>query len=325
MEKQIDGAKMVSADSDNISRKNVLISNEEEQVAELLREKYLEHTNAISAPVHPKDTFYTRYGKRILDIAISLPIFIILLPFNLIFGICTFFDVGRPVLYKQTRVGKDEKPFILVKFRNMNEEKDADGKLLPPSQRVTKFGKFMRKFSLDELLNFWSVLKGDMSLIGPRPSPTFIHNRMSDRHKCRTAVRPGLECPRVIHTVGEEICMYQRTYENDIWYVEHVSFLLDVKLTFLLVKMVFSIGKRTRQAEGKGISYFIGYEEHGYAISLISYHKLYGSVNQEKTEVMTDAQPESIPAQTENAIDLVAATASDKIPAGERELMESVI
>lgn len=325
MERQIDGTKIVGADSGNISRKNILISNEEEQVAELLREKYLEHTNAISAPVHPKDTFYTRYGKRALDIAISLPIFIILFPFNLIFGICTFFDVGRPIFYKQTRVGKDEKPFTLVKFRNMNEEKDADGKLLPPSQRVTKFGKFMRKFSLDELLNFWSVLKGDMSLIGPRPSPTFIHRRMSDRHKCRTAVRPGLECPRVIHTEGEEICMYQRTYENDIWYVENVSFLLDVKMMFLLVKMVFSIGKRTRQAEGKGVSYFIGYEEHGYAISLISYHKLYGSVNQKETEVITNTRSESIPTQKENPIDLVAAAVSDKTTAEKGNLMESVV
>lgn len=325
MEKQISDKKNAHSNSENTTGKNVLISNEEEQVAELLRQKYLKHTNAISAPVHPKDTFYTRYGKRILDIVISLPIFIILLPFNLIFGICTFFDVGRPIFYRQTRVGKDEKLFTLIKFRNMNEEKDADGKLLPPSQRVTKFGKFMRKFSLDELLNFWSVLKGDMSLIGPRPSPTFIHKRMSERHKCRTAVRPGLECPRVIHAAGEEICKYQRTYENDIWYVENVSFLLDVKLAFLLVKMVFSMGKRTRQAEGKGISYFIGYEEHGYAISLISYHELYGRVGQEKTDGMTDAGSESIPAQTEKTIDLAAATTSDGIPDGEHEAMRSVI
>lgn len=286
METQITSANLTNSKRKGFAGKNILISNEEEQVAELLREKYLAHTNATSAPVRPKDTFYTRYGKRILDIVISLPAFIILLPFNLIFGICTFFDVGHPIFYKQTRVGKDEKPFVMVKFRNMNENKDAEGKLLPPSQRVTKFGKFMRKFSLDELLNFWSVLKGDMSLIGPRPSPTFIHNRMSERHKCRTAVRPGLECPRVIHVAGEEICKYQRTYENDIWYVENVSFLLDVKLAFLLVKMVFSAGMRTKQAEGKGVSYFIGYEEHGYAISLISYHELYGNSNREQVVPM---------------------------------------
>lgn len=323
MEAQTDPANHAASNQKGFVGKNILISNEEKQVAELLREKYLAHTNAISAPVHPKDTFYTRYGKRILDIAVSFPAFIILLPFNLIFGICTFFDVGRPIFYKQTRVGKDEKPFMMVKFRNMNEKKDAEGKLLPPSQRVTKFGKFMRKFSLDELLNFWSVLKGDMSLIGPRPSPTFIHERMSERHKCRTAVKPGLECPRVIHVEGEEICKYQRTYENDIWYVENVNFLLDVKLAFCLVKMVFSTKMRTKQAEGKGVSYFIGYEEHGYAISLITYHKLYGDVVQKEA---ADADASAIdPISEEKAIDFMAAIDSKKILNQEEELMESVL
>ena len=251
-----------------------LISNEEEQVAQLLRERNLQHKNDTSAPVHPKNTFYTRYGKRALDILISLPAFTILLPFNCIFGICTYFDVGRPIFYKQTRVGRDGKHFMLIKFRNMNNKTDKDGKLLPPSQRVTKFGKFMRKLSLDELLNFWSVLKGDMSIIGPRPQPVFIYERMCDRHKMRTAVRPGLECPRVIHVPGEEICKFQQTFENDVWYVENVSFLLDVKMVLLLVKMVFSMGKRGKQAAGKGISYFVGYTKDGIAIGMNTYHEM---------------------------------------------------
>ena len=251
-----------------------LVSNEEEQVAQLLREKNLQHKNETAAPVHPKNTLYTRYGKRCLDVIISFPAFIILLPFNLIFGICTFFDVGRPIFYKQTRVGKDGKHFTLVKFRNMNNKTDADGKLLPPSQRVTKFGKFMRKLSLDELLNFWSVLKGDMSIIGPRPQPIFIYERMCDRHKMRTAVRPGLECPRVIHVPGEEICKFQQTFENDVWYVENVSFMQDIKMFFLLVKMTFSMGKRGNQAAGKGISYFVGYNKDGIAIGMNTYHEM---------------------------------------------------
>ena len=251
-----------------------LISNEEEQAAEFLREKYLDHKNQTAAPVHPKDTFYTRKGKRFLDILIAFPAFIILLPFNMIFGICTLVDVGFPIFYKQTRVGKDGKHFTLVKFRNMNNKKDSDGKLLPPSQRVTKFGKFMRKMSLDELLNFWSVLKGDMSIIGPRPQPVFIYERMCDRHKMRTAVRPGLECPRVIHVPGEEICKFQQTFENDVWYVEHVSFFQDVKMLLLLVKMAFSMGKRGNQAEGKGISYFVGYNAEGIAIGMNAYREM---------------------------------------------------
>ena len=127
-----------------------LISNEEERVAQILREANLAHTNAISAPVHPRDSFYTRVGKRALDLLISLPVFIVLLPLNCVLGICTFFDVGRPIFYQQTRVGKGGRHFTLVKFRNMNNNTDADGKLLPPAQRVTKFGKVMRKLSLDE-------------------------------------------------------------------------------------------------------------------------------------------------------------------------------
>lgn len=258
---------------DTVGNKS-LVSNEEEIAAEYLRERNLQRKNETSAPVHPKDSFYTRHGKRMLDIAISLPVFTFLLPFNTVFGICTLIDVGSPIFYKQTRVGKDGKHFVLVKFRNMNNKTDADGKLLPPSQRVTKFGKFMRKLSLDELLNFWSVLKGDMSIIGPRPQPVFIYERMCDRHKMRTAVRPGLECPRVIHVPGEEICKFQQTFENDVWYVENVSFLQDVKMVLLLVKMVFSMGKRGNQASGKGISYFVGYTKDGIAIGMNSYREM---------------------------------------------------
>lgn len=250
-----------------------LISDEEEQVAIILREKYLQHTNDISPKVHPKNTLYTKYIKRVLDILISFPIFIILLPFNFFFGICTFFDVGKPIFYKQTRVGMNGKKFTIVKFRNMNNKTDGNGKLLSPSQRVTRFGKIMRKFSLDELLNFWSVLKGDMSIIGPRPLPVFIYDRMSDRHKMRVCVRPGLECPRVISLDYEDTCKYQRTYENDVWYVENVTFIQDVRMVLLLVKMVFNLEKRDEQAKGKGVSYFVGYDQDGHAMSMNKYRE----------------------------------------------------
>lgn len=259
--------------SDNTLGNSNLASLEEEEVVVLLRTQNLKYTNDISKGVTPRNTVYTKYIKRLLDIIVSLPIVIVLVPLNLIFAICTFFDVGRPVLYRQTRVGRDGKTFTLVKFRNMNNKMDVNGRLLPPSQRVTKFGHIMRKFSLDELLNFWSVLKGDMSLIGPRPAPVFIYERMSERHKQRCVVRPGLECPRVITVEGEDICKYQITYENDIWYVENVCFLLDLKLCFMLVKMVFSFRQRAQQAKGEGVSYFVGYDENGLAISLIKYRE----------------------------------------------------
>ena len=251
-----------------------LISNEEEQAARQLREANLQHANETARLVLPRDTFYTRHGKRILDLLIAVPAFVVFLPFNLIFGICTLLDVGRPIFYLQTRVGKGEKPFTMVKFRNMNNRTDADGKLLPPSQRVTRFGRIMRKLSLDELLNFWSILKGDMSVIGPRPLPVFIFERMNDRHRMRACVRPGLECPRVIHVPNEEVYRLNRTFENDIWYVENVSLLTDMRLIWRLVKMVFTFKKRSDQAVGRGVSYFVGYDADGAAISMNQYRDM---------------------------------------------------
>ena len=232
-----------------------LIQNDEEAIAAFLKKRNLSKVNAISEKVQVKKSFYAKYIKRVLDLLIAVPAFLVLLPFNFIFGICTFFDVGRPIFYKQTRIGKDEKPFTIVKFRNMNNNTDKDGKLLPAKQRVTKFGYFMRSHSLDELLNFWSVLKGDMSIIGPRPLPAFFYDRMSERHKMRSVVKPGLECPRVIDVEGE---LYQKRFENDVWYVENISFKTDAKLVFLLFKMTFA--KDTRKSVAGG-SYFVGYDD----------------------------------------------------------------
>ena len=243
-----------------------IVSSEEDIMADMLRMRNLENANRNSKLITPKNTLYTRVIKRALDIMVSLPVVLVLTPLNLVFAVCTYLDVGSPILYKQTRTGKDGKPFILYKFRNMNENKDENGKLLPAVQRVTKFGKFMRKFSLDELLGFWSVLKGDMSIIGPRPLPVFFDDRMTERHKMRNTVRPGLECPRVIKLDGEDIGPYHRQFENDVWYAENVSFWLDMKMIFLLVKMVFSL--KTRGIHAGGGSYFVGYDENGIAYGM---------------------------------------------------------
>ena len=241
--------------SENTVGNTNLIQTDEEEIAGYLKKRNLDKVNAASEPVRPKDGIYVRYVKRLLDLLVSVPAFLVFLPFNIVFGICTFFDVGRPIFYKQTRVGKDGKNFTIVKFRNMNNNTDADGKLLPARERITKFGYFMRRYSFDELLNFWSVLKGDMSIIGPRPLPTFFYDRMSERHKMRNHVRPGLECPRVINVEGE---LYHKQFENDIWYVENVSFMTDVKMLFLLFKMTFA--KKRSSAAAGGI-YFVGYDD----------------------------------------------------------------
>ncbi len=259
-----------------------LVNSEEERLVLYLKEKYLEETNKESLEVHPANNIYSRVIKRFFDIAIASVALTVMFPFNLVFGICTFFDVGSPIFFKQTRSGKDGKPFTLVKFRNMNEKKDEDGKLLPPSQRVTKFGKFMRKYSLDELLNFWSVLKGDMSIIGPRPLPVTFTERMSERHKQRGKVRPGLECPRILKG-DPDICQYQNQFENDIWYVEHVSFITDIRMLILLVKLTLNTKKRSQNAEGRG--YFAGYDRRKIATSLNRFKREYP----DEWEVISDS------------------------------------
>lgn len=251
---------------------NNLISSEEERYAAFLRERNLARTNASDQSVRPADGLYVRYVKRALDLLIGVPAFLLLLPFNAIFGVCTFFDVGRPIFYRQTRVGRGGRPFTMVKFRNMNNNTDADGKLLPAKDRVTRFGRFMRKLSLDELLNFWSVVKGDMSIIGPRPLPQFFVDRMSERHKTRHAVRPGLECPYTVPE-GSKLNNYYWKFENDIWYVENVSFRTDVMMLAKLFRLTCNMKNRGNHASG--LSYFIGYDDEGHAISLRQAKEMY--------------------------------------------------
>ena len=185
---------------------------------------------------------------------------VVTLPFNLIIGIITMFDVGFPIFFKQTRTGKDGKEFTIIKFRNMRNTCDERGELLPPEQRVTTFGKFVRKTSLDELLNFWSVFKGDMSIIGPRPLvPEYTH-RYNDRHRMRLTVRPGLECPP--RTIGHHVWTWQEQFENDIWYVENVSFKTDCVMIINLIKYTLNKKDATARAIVQRNS-FIGYDDQG--------------------------------------------------------------
>jgi len=234
-------------------------------IAQMVKDANLDWVNQHSEPVRPKNSFYAKYIKRILDLIVVVPVFILLLPVNLVLGIITFLDVGRPVFFKQQRTGKDGKPFNLIKFRNMTNKKDEYGNLLPPSQRVTKWGAFVRKYSLDELLNFWSILKGDMSLIGPRPLPSSFDSRYSDRHKMRSAVKPGLECPSL--DAKTSIRLYQEQFENDIWYVENISFWTDIKMVIALVKLVFNSKERGDHATVGGGD-FVGYDDDGIAFSM---------------------------------------------------------
>lgn len=235
------------------------------EIADRLAEDRLPLVNSLEKKVTPKNTIYTNIIKRIIDIVISMIALILTFPINLMIGIITYFDVGRPIFFRQQRVGKNGKIFYIIKFRNMKNTRDERGELLPPEQRVTKFGKFVRKTSLDELLNFWSILKGDMSLIGPRPLvPEYVH-RYSDRHKMRLAVRPGLECPpRVFENQN---WTWQEQFENDVWYVENVSFLTDCMMVIRLAQFALNRNiANSRSLVSRGS--FIGYDLQGKAIGL---------------------------------------------------------
>lgn len=235
------------------------------EIADRLAEERLPRVNSLLAPVRPRKTLYSRFIKRGIDVAVSAVALVVTLPINVVAAVMTFRDVGRPIFFKQVRVGKDGKEFTLIKFRNMTNERDERGELLPPEERVTRFGKFMRSTSLDELLNFWSILKGDMSIIGPRPLvPEYTH-RYSNRHRMRLATRPGLECPP--RHLSDRVWTWQEQFENDVWYVENVSFRTDVLMLFNLVR--FALDRKSSDARATAQrGTFMGYDLNGVAINM---------------------------------------------------------
>lgn len=235
----------------------------EQRFADLVARDNLAKVNRESAQILIPDSFYARYGKRILDIIISSLALIITAPINLILMVGTFFDVGRPLFFQQLRTGRGGTPFIFSKFRNMTNARNDKGELLPPDQRITKWGYFVRESSLDELLNFWYIFNGKMSVIGPRPLPVSYRNRFSNRHFARHLVRPGLECPLHDPDMGE--MTWENRFENDIWYVQHVSLKTDLKLFFLLVRETLWGSRRSQRGGGK-TSTFIGYFDDGHVM-----------------------------------------------------------
>lgn len=231
-------------------------------IRRIIKEENWAAANAAMPLAVPRVSFYTKHGKRILDIFLSFFALLITLPVNLFLLICTFFDVGRPVFFSQERIGKDMKPFVLTKFRNMNNKTNEHGEPLPAYMRVTRFGSFVRRTSLDELLNFWSIFKGDMSVIGPRPLPQPYIYSMTERHRQRYLLRPGLECPD-LHPEADRTWSSQ--FDNDVWYLENVSLRTDIKLFFALVKAVFDRKSTAIRGNAQRGS-FMGYEKDGSSI-----------------------------------------------------------
>lgn len=180
---------------------------------------------------------YRKYFKKILDYFISLVVVILLAPLLTIIIILLFlFNEGK-VFFIQKRPGKNEKIFNLYKFKTMNDDRDKNGNLLPDEQRITKIGNFIRKFSLDELLQFINVLKGDMSIIGPRPLLIEYLPLYNEEQKKRHNVKPGITGWAQVN--GRNALSWKEKFELDVWYVENISFWLDLKILFRTIIKVF--------------------------------------------------------------------------------------
>lgn len=196
---------------------------------------------------------YKKYIKRILDIIISLFALIVLSPVMLVVAILVRIKLGSPVIFKQERPGKDEKIFKLYKFRSMSDKKDENGKLLPDSERLTKFGKILRATSLDELPELVNILKGEMSLIGPRPLAVCYLPYYNEEEKKRHSVRPGLTGLAQIN--GRNALNWEERFAYDIEYVENITFINDLKILFKTVYKVFKRDGVVTRGTGKTIDF----------------------------------------------------------------------
>lgn len=192
-----------------------------------------------------KDGIYCRYIKRGMDILCALAAMIVFCWLYGIIAILVRVKLGSPVIFKQLRPGKDEKIFCLYKFRTMTDKRDDRGKLLPDEQRLTKFGKWLRSTSLDELPEAWNILKGDMSVVGPRPLLVEYLERYDDRQRHRQDVRPGLSGYAQIH--GRNAISWEKRFELDVWYTENVSLWLDIRIVMQTV--VVAMGGKNISSE----------------------------------------------------------------------------
>lgn len=180
---------------------------------------------------------YLTYIKRIIDFLLSGIVLVLLSPIILILWIwLTIANKGAGAFFRQERPGKDEKIFKIVKFKTMTDECDADGNLLPDEKRLTKVGKFVRSTSLDELPQLWNILKGDMSLIGPRPLLTQYLPLYSKEQARRHEVRPGITGWAQVN--GRNAISWKEKFEYDVWYVDNISFIIDIKIVLLTIKKV---------------------------------------------------------------------------------------
>jgi len=193
----------------------------------------------VKTVIKKNDGIYKRFIKRPMDIVLSLLAIIILSPVLLIVALLVRVKLGSPVIFKQKRPGLNEKIFKLYKFRTMTDEKDENGELLPNDIRLTKLGRILRATSLDELPELFNILKGDMSIIGPRPLLIEYLPLYNEKQKHRHDVRPGLSGLAQVN--GRNAISWDEKFDYDIEYVENLTFLLDLKI---ILKTFFKVLKR---------------------------------------------------------------------------------
>ncbi len=177
---------------------------------------------------------YAKYIKRTLDLILSLMALIVLMPLMIIIGILVRINLGSPIIFKQKRPGKNEKIFTLYKFRTMTDKRDIDGNLLPDEYRLTKFGKFLRSTSLDELPELINIIKGDMAIVGPRPLLVEYLPYYTEEEKHRHDVRPGLTGLAQVN--GRNEISWEEKLKYDTEYIKEISFYSDLKIIFKTIK-----------------------------------------------------------------------------------------
>ena len=186
-------------------------------------------------PTGMRQRIYSRFGKRLLDLGLTLPATVAAIPIFPFIALLVRVKLGSPVLYRQVRPGLGGRSFTIYKFRTMKDARDRDGKLLPDGERLTSFGDFLRSTSLDELPGLFNVLKGDMSLVGPRPLLPQYLARYTPEQARRHETKPGLTGWAQIN--GRNAITWEEKFALDVWYVDHLSFWLDAKIILLtLVK-----------------------------------------------------------------------------------------
>ena len=192
-------------------------------------------------------TFYRRIGKRVLDLGLAVPALALLAPVGLAVGGLIRLKLGGPVLFRQQRPGRDGEIFEVIKFRSMSNARGADGELLPDEERLTPFGNRLRRLSLDELPTLWNVVRGDMSLVGPRPLLVQYLDRYTPEQRRRHDVLPGVTGWAQIN--GRNAISWEEKFEHDLWYVENQSLRTDLTILFRTISQVLS--QRGILAEGQ--------------------------------------------------------------------------